>query len=197
MNHRTTAAIAALAAAGLLTLTSCSLDESSVDTTPKTNASKADTNADSPKEAPSSPAPKKKAGVGDTLTVTGFQDGEQLDVTLKKWLPTAKSSDPYFGPEQGKRWAAAQFEIVNTGSKAYSDSPSNGAQVADGQGQRFSSWFGEITAGPSMASDVNLPKGEKALGWIVFEVPKDSKITSVQFAMNSGFADETGQWQMQ
>ena len=76
----------------------------------------------------------------------------------------------------------------------YADSPSNGAKAADSEGQRFDAWFGEISAGPAMSSDVSLPKGEKALGWIVFEVPKDSKIVSVQFGMNSGFSNQTGQW---
>jgi hypothetical protein len=123
-----------------------------------------------------------------------LEDGEQLDVTLKKWLPTAEGASEFDTPQDGKRWAAAQFELVNTGSKVYADSPQNGAKAADSQGQRFDSWFGEIKAGPGMSSDVSLPKGEKALGWIVFEVPKDSKIVSVQFAMNSGFSDQTGQW---
>ncbi|WP_432136814.1 DUF4352 domain-containing protein [Streptomyces sp. bgisy154] len=192
MRHTRTHTAAALAAAGLLALTACNTGEEGVNTTPASKGSA----ADSPTKgsAPSSPTAKEKAAVGDTLTLHGFDDGEQLDVTLKQWLPVAKSADQYFKPEDGKKWVAAQLELVNTGSKVYSDSPSNGAKVADGQGQRFDSWVGEITAGPAMASTVTLPKGEKALGWVVFEVPKDSKITTLQFGMASGLADETGQW---
>lgn len=48
-----------------------------------------------------------------------------------------------------------------------------------------------------MSSDVNLAKGAKgakALGRIVFEVPKTSNIVrSVRFGMNSGFSEQTGQ----
>jgi hypothetical protein len=193
MRHTRTTTITALAAAALLALTGCTAEET-VNTTPKNTASKA-AEEKAPAEEETTEAPEEKtAAVGDTLTLKGIEDGEQLDVTLKKWLPTAKPATEFDIPQDGKRWAAAQFELVNTGSKVYADSPQNGAKAADSQGQRFDSWFGEIKAGPSMSSDVSLPKGEKALGWIVFEVPKDSKIVSVQFAMNSGFSDQTGQW---
>ena len=182
----TTTATALLA----LTLAACGPADT-VNTTPKADAT-ADTSSKTTASAP--PAKKTTAAVGDTLTLKGMEDGEQLDVTLKQWMPTAKGADEFNIPSDGKKWAAAQFELVNTGSKVYSDSPSNGAKAADSQGQRFDAWFGEIAAGPAMSSDVSLPKGEKALGWIVFEVPKDSKIVTVQFAMNSGFSDQTGQW---
>ena len=184
--------ITALTAATLLALAGCSPDES-VNTTPKAGTSKAAEKTPEKKETEGAPA-KKAAAVGDTLTLKGIEDGEQLDVTLKKWLPAAEGASEFDTPQDGKRWAAAQFELVNTGAKVYADSPQNGAKAADSQGQRFDSWFGEIKAGPGMSSDVSLPKGEKALGWIVFEVPKDSKIVSVQFAMNSGFSNQTGQW---
>jgi hypothetical protein len=191
MRHTRTTTLAALTAATLLALTACTPEES-VNTTPKAGTSKSakKTTEDKTDDAPA----KKTAAVGDTLTLKGMENGEQLDVTLKKWLPTAEPGTEFDIPQDGKRWAAAQFELVNTGSKVYADSPQNGAKAADSQGQRFDSWFGEIKAGPSMSSDVSLPNGEKALGWIVFEVPKDSKIVSVQFGMNSGFSDQTGQW---
>lgn len=188
--------VTALAAAGLLALTACSTGEDTVTTTPKKTSSKkaAAKTEETAKEKTDAPAEKKTADVGDTLALKGLEDGEQLDVTLKKWLPTAKPADEFNVPQDGKRWAAAQFELVNTGSKVYADSPANGAKAADVDGQRFDSWFGEIAAGPAMSSDVTLPKGEKALGWVVFEVPKASKVVSVQFGMNSGFAEQTGQW---
>ncbi|MET9954226.1 DUF4352 domain-containing protein [Streptomyces sp. NPDC006339] len=187
---RTRTTIVATLVVAALGLTACGPD-SGVTTTPDKKTA-APTSA--PAAKPSSVAPKKDAGIGDTLTLKGNSEGEQLAVTLKKWADPAKSKDEFMSPQDGMRWVAAQFELVNTGSKIYDDSPGNGAQVADAEGQRFMSTFGDITAGPSMASAVKLPKGEKALGWIVFEVPKASKIASVQFTMNSGFSNNTGQW---
>lgn len=190
MSRRT--ATAAILASLALAATGC-LGPSEVTTTPKKTAGRdaGPTGDAKPKAKPTKP---KAAHVGDTLALNGFKDGEQADVTVKKFIDPAESADQYFKAESGKKWVAAQFEIVNTGSAAYDDSPTNGAQVADADGQRFSTTFGEVTAGPSMASTVKLAKGDKALGWVVFEVPRTSKITTVQFAMNSGFASKTGQW---
>ncbi|MEU6861800.1 DUF4352 domain-containing protein [Streptomyces sp. NPDC046876] len=183
---------AVVAVVGMVTLTACQGD-GEVKTSPDKVAGSA-----APKvEGSASAAPAKgaqKAAVGDTLNLKGQGNGEQLAVTIKKWADPATGKDEFNKPEDGKRWVAAQFELTNTGTAVYQDSPSNGAQVADEQGQRFEATIGEISQGPEMASGLKLPAGEKALGWIVFEVPKDSKIVTLQFAMNSGFADQTGQW---
>lgn len=182
MRQATTVILTALLGLGL---TACT-DKPTITTTP--DATKATTKTSPPK--------KQTAHIGDTLTLTGQEPGQQLAVTLKKWADPATSSDEYMKPQDGQRWAAAQFELKNTGKVAYRDSPSNGAQVADTQGQRFQATIagGPLTQGPEMTADLKLPVGETALGWIIFEIPKDAKPKSIQFAMNSGFADHTGQW---
>jgi hypothetical protein len=185
MRHTATAAV--LTAILTVGLTAC--NEPTVTTTPDTPRKTAEKTA--------APAPKKKtARIGDTLTLEGQEPGQQLAVTLKKWADPAKSSDEYITPQDGHRWVAGRFELKNTGTKTYRDSPSGGAQVADTDGQRFHATLanGNLTVGPEMTWDLKLPVGEKALGWIVFEIPKGSKARSVQFTMNSGFADQTGQW---
>ncbi|MEE1802264.1 DUF4352 domain-containing protein [Streptomyces sp. NPDC101062] len=196
--HRIT--VAAVAAVLLLTATACGgADEvTTKPNKPAAAAETADPAVEEVTEEPAEPTPSKAedAAIGDTITLKGFEDGEQLDVTVKKWVDPAKGGDEFFAPEDGNRWVGAQFELVNTGTKVYSDSPSNGAQVADTEGQRFGTTFADITAGPSMTSDAKVPPGEKALGWIVFEVPKGSKVATIQFAMNSGMADQTGQWKV-
>ena len=50
-----------------------------------------------------------------------------------------------------------------------------------------------VKAGPLFPGSVKLTPGGKALGYVVFEVPKASKVSAVQFGMDSGFAD-TGEW---
>lgn len=149
---------------------------------------------DAPAEETS--APPKVATVGDTIALTGMEEGSGLDVTVVKVTDNAKSSDEYSEPQDGQRWLGVQFQLVNTGTVAYGDSPANGAQIADEQGQQFDTTFAEITAGPAMSSDVKLKPGAKTLGWIVFELPKDSKADIVQFTMDSGFAEQTGEWKL-
>lgn len=181
----------ALAAAAstllLLGATGCGVGDASVNTDPKQGG------------AGSSDGKASKAAtakVGDTLTLHGMEQGSQLDVTIKKWADPATPADEFTTPEAGKRWVAAQFLLTNTGKKTYADAPSNGAQALDGDGQRFDTTFGDVTAGPSMTTDAKVPPGGKALGWIVFEVPKGVKVSDVQFAMDSGMSDESGQWKI-
>ncbi|MEU7280956.1 DUF4352 domain-containing protein [Streptomyces sp. NPDC045431] len=191
--RRTTITLTALVCLGALT--ACGGPQYA-DSAPKVKAS-----AD-PAATGAAPADKPKADkpsaarVGGTITLKGMEEGEQLAVTLKKIVDPAQPKDEFFKPQDGSRWVGAQFELVNTGTKVYVDSPGNGAQVADAEGQRFGTTLADISAGPSMTSDANVPPGEKVLGWVVFEVPKASKLASVQFAMNSGFSDETGQWKL-
>lgn len=187
--RRTT--IAAIAAVGMLfTATACTDDE--ITTAPSKTGAADEAASSEPAEAPE---PAKDAKVGDTIALEGQED-EQVDAVLKKWVDNAKPADEFFKPGKGNRWVAAQFELTNTGKVIYTDSPSNGAQVADADGQRFQATFADVSAGPSMTSDAKVPPGEKVLGWIVFEVPEGSKISTVQFALNSGFADKTGQWKV-
>ncbi|WP_432147943.1 DUF4352 domain-containing protein [Streptomyces sp. bgisy029] len=191
--RRTTITLAVTAAL-LLTATACTDDD--ITTAPsKTGA--AEQPASEPAEAPEGePTKATVAKVGDTITLKGQEDGEQVDATLKELVDPAQPKDEFFTPEDGNRWIAAQFELTNTGSKPYADSPSNGAQVADADGQRFQATFADTKAGPSMTSDAKVPPGEKVLGWITFEVPKASKVVTVQFGLNSGFAEQTGQWEV-
>ncbi|MFW3473642.1 DUF4352 domain-containing protein [Streptomyces microflavus] len=191
--RRTTITLAVTAAL-LLTATACTGDDI---TTKPTKTGAAEQPASEPAEAPEDePTKATVAKVGDTITLKGQEDGEQVDAVLKKVVDPAQPKDEFFTPADGSRWVAAQFELTNTGTKPYSDSPSNGAQVADADGQRFSATFADTTAGPSMTSEAKVPPGEKVLGWITFEVPKNSKVITVQFGLNSGFADQTGQWKV-
>ncbi|MGX4688772.1 DUF4352 domain-containing protein [Streptomyces sp. JNUCC 63] len=193
MHARTRIAAAAVAAIGALTLTACGAGGTVVDKPKENAAAKADSGKDTTKEKTAAP---EVAKVGDTLTLKGMEGGSRLDVTVVKVADPAKSADEFFEPDSGKRFVGVQFKLVNTGKAAYSDSPSNGAQVADGEGQQFDSTLADITAGPSMSSSLKLKPGATGLGWIVFEVPKAAKVDTVQFTMNSGFADQTGEWKL-
>lgn len=143
------------------------------------------------KATPTKPAP---ATVGQSITLHGMDDGTQLAVTMVKWVDPAKGADEYTVPDSGKRFVAVQVSIVNTGKSVYDDSPTNGLQIADDKSQRFDSDFNEVSAGPAMASEIKLAPGDKAVGYVNFQVPKTSKVTRIQFTADSGFANETGEW---
>ncbi|MFH9709888.1 DUF4352 domain-containing protein [Streptomyces luteogriseus] len=89
---------------------------------------------------------------------------------------------------------AVQFRLKNTGIAVYSDSPSNGARLVDVQGQQFDPTYEDTSAGPGFPGDVTAAPGDTVLGFITFEVPTDSRVVKIQFTMSSGFAGQTGQW---
>ncbi|MGJ3561736.1 DUF4352 domain-containing protein [Streptomyces sp. INA 01156] len=193
MHARIRIAVVVAATVGALTLTACDTGSTVVDKPKDNAAAQADSGKGTAKEKSAAP---EVAKVGDTLTLEGFEEGSKLDVTVVKVADPAKSADEFMEPGAGQRFVGVQFQLVNTGKAAYSDSPSNGAQVADTEGQQFDATFGDITAGPSMASNLKLKPGAKGLGWIVFEVPEAAKVDTVQFTMDSGFADKTGEWKL-
>ncbi|QKV96640.1 DUF4352 domain-containing protein [Streptomyces sp. NA02950] len=201
MSIRTTVLL--VAALGL-SLTACGTEDgTTVDTKPQAEASPSAVG--SPEGANAADAPRDEATtggplgqgvstVGDTISLKGAEDGEELDVTLVKWLDPAKSADRHTIPTFGKRWVAAQIRLVNTGSATYRDSPPDCVRVADAEGRRYDATVADIAAGSSMATELKLAKGDKAVGWVVAEVPKGAAVTSLQFIASGGAADETGQW---
>ncbi|WP_406121230.1 DUF4352 domain-containing protein [Streptomyces sp. NBC_00989] len=140
-------------------------------------------------------APMSDSKVGDTLSLTGINSGEKLDVTVVKVVDPAHGGQ-FDRPSQGNRFVSVQFKLKNTGTAVYKDSPSNGATVIDKDGQRFSASLNNSTAGPSFPGSVTISAGKAALGFMTFEVPTASRVVTVQFAMNSGFSDDVGEWQV-
>jgi hypothetical protein len=134
----------------------------------------------------------KAAKVGDTISLKGMDTS--ADVTVVKIVDNPAGADDYTTPDAGKRFVAVQFRIKDTGGKAYSDAPSNGAKLVDSQGQSYDADVSDTKAGTSFPATVNLAPGATGLGFITFQVPTGAKITQIQFGLDSGMADQTGQW---
>ncbi|AXE84263.1 hypothetical protein [Streptomyces sp. Go-475] len=144
------------------------------------------------------PAPDAAAAVIGALTVTACGgSGGSGDSVVDK--PKAKASAKADSGQKAKKEAAP--EVAKTGDTLALKGMENGSKldvtvVKVVDHAKSQTTFAEVTAGPSMSSAVRLKPGAKALGWIVFEVPKTSKVATVQFAMDSGFAEQTGEWQL-
>lgn len=158
-------------------------------TTANTPAAPATTAASHPAAAP--------AKVGSSIVLTGTSSGEKMTVTIVKVTDPAKSNDQFMQPDAGKRLVGVQLRLVNSGTAAYSDSPTNSAKLIDAQGQQYNtSLFGDTNAGVEFSGSVNAAPGATALGVVMFEVPDNAKIATFQFGLDSGFARQTGQWQI-
>ena len=142
----------------------------------------------------SSSASSSPARVGSTLTLTGNDAGEKMAVTVTRVVSHAQPADEFSSPDPGKRFYAVQFRLADTGTTAYSDSPSNGAAVVDSAGQSYQASIYNVAGCESFPGTENIAAGDKGLGCVVFQVPHGAKITKVQFTLDSGFGPATGQW---
>ncbi|MCX5199005.1 DUF4352 domain-containing protein [Streptomyces sp. NBC_00249] len=133
-----------------------------------------------PAPAPgAAPATAKDAHVGDSVRVRGRQVGRHLQAVLAAYVDPAVSVEPNYGPPPGKRWVAASMSFVNVGGASYG---ALGRMWAyDGAGKRHPAVrTGELTTGKPLVFD-SLAVGERAEGWVVFEIPENARITRLQY----------------
>ncbi|MCX5213401.1 DUF4352 domain-containing protein [Kitasatospora sp. NBC_00240] len=204
-------AVSLLAGLTLATLAGCSAH--SIETEPASKASTAagstapagSTAASGSAGLPSGPSggnggnggTAARAQVGDTLELPGSASGSRMAVTVTQVVDPAAPNDQFSTPRAGNRLVSVQFRLHNIGTAVYSDAPSNGAQVIDGQGQGFNAdIFVTTQAGPPFPATVNVAPGDTALGFISFQLPAGSTLAKVQFTLDSGLADATGQWRV-
>src|SRR5579859_4391499 len=135
------------------------------------------------------------ARIGSSIVLAGNSDGERMTVTVVKVFRHARPASDFDAPQAGMRLYAIQFRLTDTGSAAYSDAPSNGAQVVDSAGQSYEASIASSAAEcQSFPGTENIAPGSSGLGCIVFEVPVKAKITAVQFTLDSGLGPQTGEW---
>ncbi|WP_062429741.1 DUF4352 domain-containing protein [Herbidospora daliensis] len=142
----------------------------------------------------SQPAPAGgPVALGSAVTLHGMDSDLQVDATVSQVFDPATPANDFIKPDAGSRWVAVELQLKNTGTAVYSDAPGNGLKLIDTQGQQYSQTFGEVKEGVTLSSITANP-GDSRKGVILFEVSKDAELATLQFALNSGFADEKGEW---
>ncbi|MGW4759699.1 DUF4352 domain-containing protein [Streptomyces chartreusis] len=180
-------------AAMLLAITLSACADKETTTTPDTTRPERTTTT--PTERSPTPSETQAiATVGDTLNLTGTEEDEKVAVTLVKVVDPARPEDEFSSPDTGKRFVAVQFRLKNNGPEVFDDAPDNDAKIRDTQGQQFTPSVQDTAAGPGFGGSVTLTPGDTALGFVAFEVPTNSRIAKVQFALSSGFARNVGEW---
>lgn len=151
--------------------------------------------AQPPSGAVSSPAPPTSsvARVGDTITLVGTTPGNKLDATVTKIVDPAQPDNPYGSPDPGSRFVAVQWRITNTGSNPIDVGPTYGSAVIDTLGQQFSPTYETTTAGPAYPSSATIPPGGSRLGYVTYELPRQSQPHEIQFDPTGGLG-QVGQW---
>ncbi|MFE6845913.1 hypothetical protein [Streptomyces sp. NPDC057686] len=125
------------------------------------------------------PAAAKDAHVGDSVRVHGRQVGRHLQAVLTAYVDPAVSVEKNYAPPAGKRWVAASMSFVNVGGASYGALGSMWAYDSAG-GRHPVVPTGELTTGKPLVFD-SLAVGERAEGWVVFEIPEKARIVRLQY----------------
>ncbi|MFG2874895.1 hypothetical protein ACGFYU_07765 [Streptomyces sp. NPDC048337] len=137
------------------------------------------------------------AGSGETISLSGNEPGQRLDVTLVRVVDPATPADPEGpAPDTSTRLVAVRLRLENTGTAVYKDSPAPSAHLLDASGQRFAGLNTATTAGDSFPDTVMLSPGGTAEGHVTFRLPEHAVPAAVQFALNGGLADDVGHWSL-
>jgi hypothetical protein len=134
------------------------------------------------------------ATVGGAITLQGMDAGLKVTVTLVKMVDPATPAQDFMKPKAGNKFVAVEVTLQNAGQAVYSDSPTNGAMLIDGEGQQYRSTLYDVREGQSFGGSATINAGDSRKGVIVFEVPEAAKLAKFQFALDSGFAEQKGEW---
>ncbi|MCX4629403.1 hypothetical protein [Streptomyces sp. NBC_01443] len=124
-------------------------------------------------------AASKDAHVGDSVRVHGRQVGRHLQAVLTAYVDPAVSVEKNYAPPAGKRWVAASMSFVNVGGASYGALGRMWAYDSAG-GRHPVVPTGELTTGKPLVFD-SLAVGERAEGWVVFEIPEKARIVRLQY----------------
>lgn len=155
---------------------------------PTSNQPTEEAKAEEAKKEPST------AAVGGAITLQGTDPGLKMTVTVNQLVNPAAPAQDFMKPKTGNRFVAVQVTLANVGQAVYSDSPTNGAMLIDGEGQQYQAAIYDVREGQSFGGSATINAGDSRKGMIVFEVPESAKLAKLQFALNSGFADQKGEW---
>ncbi len=179
-----------LIAALALTTAGCGGTKTIVETVTGSGSSTSGTSTGSGTGTSATP---RRASLGDSLTLTG-NSGEQLAVTVQR-IADPEPGGQFDQPDAGTRYIGVFVTLRNVGTVAYNDSPSNGATLISAAGQQANGTLisgGDCSNG--FASSTKIEPGGFQTGCLPFQMPLGQAPATFQFALSSGFADKTGQW---
>ena len=137
------------------------------------------------------------AKVGDAVNLTG-PGGERIAATVQSIVDPATPADGT-APDPGMRLVGVQYQLVNNGSAAYTDTPGT-VRLIDAAGKVYApaQTLPEVisdTAQGATSTGSSIPASESALDVVVFQVPVGVKPAAVQLFMDGG-AGKSAKWKV-
>lgn len=151
------------------------------------------TPAAQPPERPEAPAKPEVARVGDTLTLSGNEDGLRLAVKVLEVIDPVGVGQ-FDQPDAGNRYIGVRVRLTNAGTASYSDSPSNGAKLIDDQDEQQDGSLISGECDSDFGASTKIAPGSSRVGCLPFELNASRDPATFQFALESGFGDENGEW---
>jgi hypothetical protein len=133
---------------------------------------------------------------GDRLTVKGTDYRPALDVTAQRPERT-RSVVRGMRATQGKILLAAPLTVHNNGDRVWDTAHTTTVTLIDSSGARHA-WqprFTKVRAGKVFPAVIKLQPGRTMRGVAVFEVPRDTRIASLEIKVGPGWA-RPATWQV-
>ncbi|MFF5088210.1 hypothetical protein [Streptomyces niveus] len=85
--------------------------------------------------------------------------------------------------EAGRKWVAVRAEVSNAGARPYGHDVAHSFTAVDSLGRRHVPLPAstDLTVGPMMTWPVPLAAGRSARGWLVFDLPSEAVLTTLEF----------------
>lgn len=87
------------------------------------------------------------------------------------------------GAADGRKWVAVLAEVSNAGARPYGRDVRRSFKALDTLGRGYVPLpaSGDLTVGPVMTWPVPLTAGRSARGWLVFDLPADAALATLEF----------------
>jgi hypothetical protein len=150
-----------------------------------------------PPPVPANGSNQSKVGGSIRLAASSAGSSVQVRVTVDRVVDPVEVGAADTTITRGARFAGVFISLLNVGETNYDESPLADASLVTSGGAKV---LGEqVLGGPcagEFASHVKVVPGATRSGCIVFEVPAGQKPAEFQFALDSGFGQEVGTWQL-
>ena len=120
--------------------------------------------------------------------------GNLYRVTLAKVIDPAKGENQFTVPDAGKRFVGLVFQVKALTGSPQDEDANNNAVVIGSNGQNYAADFDGIAGYTNFDHGaIHVSKGETVTGSVTFQLPKDVKVSTVQWTALSGFG-ATVEW---
>ena len=120
--------------------------------------------------------------------------GNLYRVTLTKVIDPAQGENQFTVPDAGKRFVGLVFRVMAVTGSPRDEDANNDAVVIGSNGQDYSADFDGIAGNTNFDHGaIQVSTGETVTGSVTFQLPKDVKISTVQWTALSGFG-ATVEW---